>query len=127
MEVNPQRISRTGEYAVLAVGLGVMEIILVWLMVLIRDVATASGDAPSGMVHLAWIALVALCVNTMLIVWIFLRSMKVIFRSGKIGKPSKSTYVDAWALAGKRLELDDDDQIDTDFDTNKFDQDPQNN
>ncbi len=99
----------------LAVGLGVMEIILAWLMVVVmRDIATASGDARSALIDLAKISLAALCVNTLLIFWVFLRSLRAVFRSARRSEPAKSTYVDAWALAGKRLELDDEDQGQTD-------------
>lgn len=120
--MNSQRTSRTGEYTMLVFGLGVMEIILAWLMVVVmRDIAIASGDARSALIDLAKIGLVALCVNTLLIFWVFLRSLRAVFRSDKSGKPAKSTYVDAWALAGKRLELDEDDEDEI------VDDDPENN
>ena len=120
--MNSQRTSRAGEYTVLTVGLGVMEVILAWLIVVVtREIATASDDARSALIDLSKIGLVALCVNTLLIFWVFLRSLRAVFRSGKNSKPAESTYVDAWALAGKRLKLDEDDETETE------DEDTENN
>ncbi len=111
MEVSQKRNSHLISYAILAVGLGAMELILVLLVTMVIQGVDPDPDAEqllSLVSALARIALIALAVNTILLFWAGLRTIRQALP--KNTGPTESTYVDAWSLAGKRLKVQDQDE-----------------
>lgn len=59
------------------------------------------------LIRLAWVALVLLAIAVILLVWAIMRLIRL--RIGFRRSHSRAPYVDAWALAGQRFQLDKDD------------------
>ena len=111
MEVDQKRDSHLVSYAILAIGLGVMELTLVLLVTMVIQGVDPDPDAEqlrALVTALARVALIALAVNTILLFWAGLRAIHEALP--KNTGPTESTYVDAWSLAGKRLKVEDQDQ-----------------
>ena len=87
--------------AALCVGLGVL------LGLLLRDAADAdaAGRTQQAQARLAWVCLAMLAGTLVVLVWTVLRYIR--FRTVRPPRPRPTPHVDAWALAGQRLRLED--------------------
>jgi hypothetical protein len=96
--------------AVLVVSLvlvGVTMSILLYLT--LQSVPQVAPARKPGMMRLAWVSLFALAVVLLLLLWALIR---VIALRARPHHHQRTEYVDAWALAGKRLETSKADPLD---------------
>ena len=114
--MTPTRKTRIINSAILIVTLIAIASGLVVLTLLTSHAAAQMQDvrAQQLLARLAWVSLTLLAVTCILLLWAAMR----LYRSGIFEtKPHKRTpYVDAWALAGKRFQLSDDEKIPPDED-----------
>jgi len=87
--------------AALCVGLGVL------LALLLRDAADAdaAGRTQQAQARLAWVCLAMLAGTLVVLAWTVLRYIR--FRTARPTRRRPTPHVDAWALAGQRLRLED--------------------
>jgi hypothetical protein len=95
---------------VLVVSLVLVAITMsVLLYVTLQSVPQVAPPRRSGMMRLAWVSLFALAVALLLLLWAIIRVIALRFRPRRL---EKTAYVDAWALAGKRLDTSKADPLD---------------
>ena len=88
--------------AVLVVSLVLVAITMsVLLYVTLQSVPQVAPPRRPGMMRLAWVSLFALAVVLLLLLWAIIRVIAVRARPRHL---EKTAYVDAWSLAGKRLD-----------------------
>jgi hypothetical protein len=100
--------------ASLAVIIGLVIICIgVGSMMFITIDAASSAKDPSArklLARLSWMSLVLLCLAMLMTVWVVLRHVRNRLRND-LSKPSEPTpYVNAWELAGKRFQLNEDNE-----------------
>ena len=111
------RTHQTVSFLFVVVSLSLLSAGTVAMLAITARAATTIGDPVTRklLARLAWLSLVLLCLSLLLLVWSVLRYAR---RRLEGGPPLKrSRYVDAWALAGQRFQLDDsadDEPIDQD-------------
>jgi hypothetical protein len=104
MTIQQARRSRTANFVVVVALLG---LIVVGLAVLFAATAQGAGKAASPatqkyLVRLAWLSFALLATTLLLLSWVV--AHYVLSRLRPEGHPP-TPYVDAWALAGKRLKV----------------------
>jgi hypothetical protein len=88
--------------AVLVVSLVLVAITMsVLLYVTLQSVPQVAEPRRPGMIRLAWVSLFALALVLLLLLWAIIRVIRLRVRPRRL---EKTAYVDAWALAGKRLD-----------------------
>jgi len=99
--------------AVLVVSLVVVAATMAILLYLtLQSVPPRAADPRRpGMVGLAWVSLFALAVVLLLLLWAMIRAIAIHLRPRR---HERTEYVDAWALAGKRLDAPKAGQLDQD-------------
>ncbi len=120
MEIDPRQDTRPAgnnrspgtfrlvNFAVVAITLMVFIIILgMFVAVATNAAAGADKETRRFLVHMAWVAVVLLSLAAIVLIWLCLRRIKEHF----FDRPNRphDEYVDAWSLAGRRFELDDED------------------
>ncbi|MDY6914512.1 MAG: hypothetical protein SVT52_08670 [Planctomycetota bacterium] len=85
--------------------------LLAWGLAVVLDKAlaaasSAEGDLRRHLVGLAWLAAALLALTLVMMLWVAVRF--VLFRARLKRQQAATKYVDAWSLAGKRFELDED-------------------
>ncbi len=99
------------------VGLAVLVVCLVLvaatmavlLYVTLQSVHQVAPLRRPGMMRLAWVSLFALAVVLLLLLWAVIR---VIVLRARPRRHERTEYVDAWALAGKRMDASKADKLD---------------
>ncbi|MBN1941838.1 MAG: hypothetical protein JW849_00940 [Phycisphaerae bacterium] len=77
------------------------------VFVLARAAASAEGEARPWLFRLAWAAATCLGIDALLLLWILLRWMRL--RMIPSAPLPETPYIDAWSEAGKRIQVDEDD------------------
>ena len=97
-----------------AAGLVALAAGLVAMLVITMRAASSMADpaAKKLLVRLAWLSLVLLSLNLLMLLWCILRYIRYRIHMQPPIKPS--TYVNAWELAGKRFQLEDEGDPDED-------------
>ena len=86
---------------------GITMSILLYLT--LQSVPQVAPARKPGMMRLAWVSLFALAVVLLLLLWALIRVIAVRARPRR---HERTEYVDAWALAGKRLDASKSDPLD---------------
>jgi hypothetical protein len=91
---------------VLAGGMGA----LLWIT--LDQAAAADNERRRGMLMIAWMSLAMLTLSLLLLLWAVLRWVRA--RQGPLKRAEPTPYVDAWSLAGQRMQTppDEDDEDD---------------
>jgi len=78
--------------------------------------AAEGADEPTrkGLARLAWIGMVLLGLVAVLLVWSLARTLRLYLTKPQPHTPT--TYVDAWSEAGRRVQVEDDDEDDVEED-----------
>lgn len=74
-----------------------------------RSIESANEQMRPSMVRLAWVAVVCLGGNVLVLLWIFIRWMRL-----RLTPPAPlpdTPYKDAWNEAGKRIQVDENDDV----------------
>ena len=104
--LEPQRRPAWARFLTLLVALGVMAAVLGTLLgVVLSNAAGASKEQKAGLVRLAVVCVAMLGLTAVVMFWLVLR-----FVGERLAKPPEETrteteHVDAWRLAGQRMEL----------------------
>ena len=109
MEIDNPRTFRTINSIILLAALSLIAAGLVLLTVLTTQAASNVEDADlqKQLARLAWIATVLLGLTLVLLLWAVMRLVRSRMNLGQRHPPTP--YVDAWALAGQRMQVPDDD------------------
>lgn len=109
MEVRERPDGQLINSAVLIVALAAIVGGVTYLMLSSLQAAAHVADPLTKriLVRLAWVALLLLALAVILLVWAIMRLIRsrISFRRSH----SRAPYVDAWALAGQRVQLDEED------------------
>ncbi len=110
-----QQTVRRVNYTVLTFCLLLTSAIMV-AMVWVLTKAAGNADEPTRrtLVRLAWTASACVGVNALLLLWIFLRWMRL--RTLPRAPLPETPYKNAWKEAGKRIQVDENDQLFADED-----------
>ena len=111
MAIETNTTSRSASFVVVIVGLTVICVGLGAMMFITIEAATAVKDqaARKLLARLAWMSLVLLCLALIMTVWVLLRYVRHRMRDAERPSPP-STYINAWELAGKRFQLNEDNE-----------------
>ena len=116
MEVEGERRYHRVNSFLVAVTLTVIAIGLVVQIVLATQAAASvEAEARKHFLRLAWAALVLLAFDAVVLFWLGIRYLAD--RSRQLRVPRTLPYVDAWAAAGERFQVDDEEPEDDDEDT----------
>lgn len=106
MEMNPVPSPRKASAVVVTVLLAFMTAALGYM---VHVVAAQAGQADpkthSALARLAWLTLLLLGVSAVLLVWSAARTLRLFVARRERHPPTP--YVDAWAEAGRRMKVDD--------------------
>ncbi len=116
MALAHDRTPRPGNYVIVTVGLGLICGGLTAIVVLTMRAAGAVGDPElrKSLMRLGWLSLALLGLAVVLLVWIVIRRIRLHLAH----RPSQraSRYVNAWELAGKRIQVEEDEDDDEEDD-----------
>ncbi len=105
MEMNTPTSRRNTGLTALVMCLSVLALVLGMLLYLtLEAVPTIPSPRRTGMLRLAWMSLTALSVTLILLVWAVIRAVALNLRPQH---HEKTPYVDAWSLAGQRMDASD--------------------
>ena len=103
------RTSRSISFMFTAMGLlAVAGAMAASLVITSRAAARSEGEARHNLLLLAWLSAALLTLCLLMLTWAVVRHAK--YRMQQKTTRSETPYVDAWAEAGKRLKLEDEDQ-----------------
>ncbi|MGC9455153.1 MAG: hypothetical protein ACP5HU_09850 [Phycisphaerae bacterium] len=113
MEVRRPSAARTISFAILFASLIIAAGMLVALLVTMLDRAEATDDPELRriLVRVAWATLVMLAVDMLVLLWGAMRFMSRVLGAPPPRRPP-TPYIDAWAEAGRRLKLEEQDEDD---------------
>jgi membrane protein implicated in regulation of membrane protease activity len=106
MVINRPSVFRSIDFAIVAISLVVIGTALGCLLFITAGHAAAEPDpnVRQYLARLSWIALTLLLFVVVVFVWMVVRYVSLRLRQrSKLAEPT--TYLDAWALAGKRFKL----------------------
>jgi len=113
MEIDRRRKFRAVNFTIAVVGLAMIAAGLVVMIVITAGQAgQADQQVRKALARLALLSMALLGLTVVVLVWIVLHN--VLERISLRKQQSTTPYVDAWTEAGRRLELTDEDQPDTD-------------
>jgi len=103
--------SRSASLVIVIVGLTVICVGLGAMMFITIEAATTTSDPAACKLlgRLAWMSLVLLCLALIVTVWVLLRYVRHRIRDLQTPR-RQSTYINAWELAGKRFQLNEDNE-----------------
>ena len=109
MEIDRKRTLRAASFAVVVVMLTAICVGLAAMVAITTQGAKqADGAARAYFYRMAWLSLALLALSVIVLVWVVIHHV-----SGRLGRKSPhppTEYVDAWALAGKRFKLEEDEE-----------------
>ena len=109
MEEEHVKRYRAASFAIVAVWMGVLSVGLSTLMYFLLHGATETVEqARTFRLRLAWMCLVMLGGTLVLLLWSVMRYFR--FRVGGRAEHAATPHVDAWAVAGRRFQLEDEDR-----------------
>jgi len=114
MAIETNTTSRSTSFAVILVGLVIICVGLGAMMFITIEAASATTDqaARKLLARLSWMSLVMLCLAVMMTTWVVMRHVRHRLRDGAAPPAEPSSYVNAWELAGKRFQLNEDNEPD---------------
>jgi hypothetical protein len=114
MAIETNTASRSASFTVILVGLVIICVGLGAMMFITIDAASTTTDlaARKLLARLSWLSLVLLCLAGMMTMWVILRYVRHRLRDNVPPPAEPSQYVNAWELAGKRFQLNEDNEPD---------------
>ncbi len=114
MAIETNTTSRSTSFVVVLVGLVVMCVGLGAMMFITIEAASATTDpaARKLLARLSWMSLVLLCMAGLMTMWVVMRHVRHRMRDSAAPPAEPSQYVNAWELAGKRFQLNEDNEPD---------------
>jgi putative copper export protein len=115
MDLEQSVTARRISSIVVTVLLAVIAAGMVYVVLAVTD-AKEGADDPTlkGLARLAWIAMLLLAVAVVLLVWSLARTLRLYLARPQPHTPT--TYVDAWSEAGRRIQVDEEDDEDEEAD-----------
>ena len=109
MEIGSPRTHRSVSFGFVVLGLVTISAGLIAMLAIATQGAAKIPDPATRrlLLRLAWLSLALLCLAVVLLIWAILRQIRYNLRMSPPLKPSQ--YVNAWELAGKRFQLEEDD------------------
>ena len=112
MEVDRQRTLHAASFAIVVVTLVAICAGLAAMIVITTRGAREAAEGPkeSYYYRMAWLSLALLALTVIVFVWVIIHHI-----SGRLARKSPrqtTAHVDAWALAGKRFKLEEDEDSD---------------
>lgn len=118
MELDSVKKIRTANFVLTVVSLVLLIVGLLALVLLAANAARgADANTRKFLVRMAWVATALMGLALIMLVWVILRRLRSRFEPS--GRHAPTPYVDAWAEAGKRIQVEteeDDDQPEEDRD-----------
>lgn len=110
MAIDAARTTRSVSFVFVVLGLVGIAAGQAAMLVVTTQGAQRISHEPTQrlLLRLAWLSLVLLCLTLLMLLWAVIRHLRYRLRAEPPVKPSR--YVNAWALAGKRFQLDDEDE-----------------
>ncbi len=87
--------------AVLGLGLGLQ------IALASRLPQGVGEEARKHLTRLAWVGMLLLAFDVVVLFWLTIRAVST---RNKVRQTQPTTYIDAWAAAGERIQIDDDDE-----------------
>jgi membrane protein implicated in regulation of membrane protease activity len=112
MAIETDTASRSTSFTVVLVGLVIICVGLGAMMFITIEAVSATTDqaARKLLARLSWLSLVLLCLAVLMTTWVVLRYVRHRLRDGAATPAEPSQYVNAWELAGKRFQLNEDNE-----------------
>jgi membrane protein implicated in regulation of membrane protease activity len=112
MAIEDNTASRSASFAVVLVGLVIICVGLGVMMFITIEAASATTDVAIRklLARLSWLSLVLLCLALLMTTWVLMRYVRHRLRDGAAAPAEPSSYVNAWELAGKRFQLNEDNE-----------------
>ena len=112
MAIETNTASRSASFTVILVGLVIICVGLGAMMFITIEAASTTTDlaARKLLARLSWLSLVLLCLAGLMTTWVLLRYVRHRLRDGAATPAEPSQYVNAWELAGKRFQLNEDNE-----------------
>jgi len=116
MDIGSERTSRSVSFGLVIAGQAAIAGGLVAMLIITTQGAAKIPDlaARELLLRLAWLSLLLLLLMLLMMVWTVIRHLRHRLQPARPFKPTP--YVNAWELAGKRFQLEDDDLEDEDSD-----------
>lgn len=110
MDVDRSQAYRTVSLVLQLAALGGVAAGLADMLVGLVGLAGQKLDAAQQrlVLRMAWLSGAILCLTALLVLWTGIRLLKAL--KGRPHRHGPTAYVNAWALAGKRIEVDGDDE-----------------
>jgi len=114
MAIETNTASRSASFTVILVGLVIICVGLGAMMFITIEAASTTTDlaARKLLARLSWLSLVLLCLAGLMTMWVVLRYVRHRLRDSTPPPAEPSPYVNAWELAGKRFQLNEDNEPD---------------
>ncbi len=112
MAIEDDTTSHSTSFAVILVGLAVICVGLGAMMFITIDAASTATDLATRklLARLSWLSLVLLCLAVLMTTWVIMRYVRHRLRGVAAAPAEPSSYVNAWEEAGKRFELNEDNE-----------------
>jgi len=109
--IEPNTTFRSASFVIVIVGLTVICVGLGAMMFITIEAAMVTNDpaARKLLARLAWMSLVLMCLALIMTIWVLLRYVRHRMKDAE-RKPEPSKYINAWELAGKRFQLNEDNE-----------------
>ena len=112
MAIEDNTASRSASFAVVLVGLVIICVGLGAMMFITIEAASGTTDLAVRklLARLSWLSLVLLCLAVLMTTWVIMRYVRDRLRNDAAAPREPSTYVNAWEIAGKRFQLNEDNE-----------------
>lgn len=112
MAIEDNTASRSASFVVIFVGLAVICVGLGAMMFITIEAASTTTDhaVRKLLVRLSWLSLMLLCMAVLMTTLVIMRYVRHRIRGGSAAPEEPSSYVNAWEEAGKRFQLNEDNE-----------------
>jgi membrane protein implicated in regulation of membrane protease activity len=112
MAIEDNTASPFASFVVVLVGLVIICVGLGAMMFITIEAASATTDLAVRklLARLSWLSLVLLCLALLMTTWVLMRYVRHRLRDGAAAPAEPSSYVNAWEIAGKRFQLNEDNE-----------------
>jgi membrane protein implicated in regulation of membrane protease activity len=112
MAIETDTSYRSASFVVVLVGLVIICAGLGAMMFITIEAASATTDVAIRklLARLSWLSLVLLCLALLMTTWVLMRYVRHRLHDGAAAPAEPSSYVNAWEIAGKRFQLNEDNE-----------------
>ncbi len=112
MAIDTDTSSHSPSFVVIIVGLVVICVGLTAMMFITIEAASTTTDQAVRklLARLSWLSLVLLCLAVLMTTWVVMRYVRHRLRDSEAPPAEPSQYVNAWEIAGKRFQLNEDNE-----------------